>query len=150
MITDLVAASGFWFWIILGLSLIGLELLSPGLFLIWLGLAALVTGVMDGMLNLSWQSAGIVFAILSVACVLLGRRLNSDPQQKDASAPALNQRGQSLIGQSFILDQPIVRGEGQIKVGDSVWRITGPDTEEGATIRVTGLEGAVLKVDVVS
>jgi inner membrane protein len=147
MIADLAVASGFWFWIILGLALIGLELLSPGLFLIWLGLAALVTGMVDGLFQLSWQSAGILFAVLSVVSVIAGRRINSGPHKQDVTAPVLNQRGQALIGQNFILDQPIARGEGRIKVGDSVWRVTGPDADAGSSVRVVSVDGALLRVE---
>src|SRR5690606_34097413 len=40
--TDILVALGTWNWLIAALVLIGLELLAPGVFLFWLGLAALI------------------------------------------------------------------------------------------------------------
>ena len=40
---------GPWGWVILGLVLIGGEVLAPGIFLLWLGLAALLTGAVVGL-----------------------------------------------------------------------------------------------------
>ena len=56
---------GPWSWVVLGLVLMGLELLAPGVFLIWLGLAAVLTGLLDAALGLSWQTAWLVFAALA-------------------------------------------------------------------------------------
>lgn len=147
MILDGVNALGPWTWIILGLVLIGLELLSPGIFLIWLGLAALATGAIDGMFGLSWQAAAILFAILSVASVVVGRRLSKDQDEDSPDEPFLNRRGAALVGRTFTLADPIENGEGRIRVDDSVWRITGPDLPAGAQVRVTRVDGATLVVE---
>lgn len=147
MISDAVASLGAWTWIILGIVLIGLELLAPGVFFIWLGLAAIATGLIDAALGLSWQVAALVFAALSVAAVVLGRTLMRPSTQQDTQASQLNQRGQSLVGQVFTLETPIKDGEGRIRVGDSSWRVTGVDRFAGAKVRVVRVEGATLVVD---
>ena len=73
MIPSLIDNLGPWSWIVLGLALMGLELLAPGAFLLWLGFAGVLTGMLDWWLGLSWQAALLVFAALSVASVLAGR-----------------------------------------------------------------------------
>jgi membrane protein implicated in regulation of membrane protease activity len=147
MIADAAASLGAWIWIILGIVLIGLELLAPGVFFIWLGLAAIATGLIDAALGLSWQVASLAFAALSVAAVLVGRSLMRPSLQPDTGADRLNQRGQSLVGQVFTLETPIKDGEGRIRVGDSSWRVTGADRFAGAKVRVVRIEGATLVVD---
>ena len=98
----------------------GLELLAPGVFLLWLGLAAVATGVLDWAFDLSWQAAAICFAILSVASVLLGRMVTRHPEEEDAGPSALNRRGHALVGRVFTLETPIVEGSGRIRVDDSL------------------------------
>jgi membrane protein implicated in regulation of membrane protease activity len=147
MIADAFASLGAWAWIILGLLLIGVELLAPGIFFLWLGLAALATGLLDALLGLSWQAASLVFALLSVAAVVLGRWVTRSSRQPETQSIPLNQRGQALIGRVFTLETPIKGGEGRIRVDDSSWRVTGADRFAGAKVRVVRVEGSTLVVD---
>jgi len=146
MIASAIQDLGPWAWLILGLALAGLELLAPGIFLIWLGLAALATGLADAAFDLSWQVSTLLFAGLSVAAVLVGRMISRPALQKD-DASALNRRGEALVGRIFTLDAPIVGGEGRVRVGDSSWRVTGPDTPTGSTVRVVRVDGSTLVVE---
>ena len=109
MIPSLIDNLGPWSWIVLGLALMGLELLAPGAFLLWLGFAAVLTGMLDWWLGLSWQAALLVFAALSVASVLAGRAMTRDRDAEDGTRPPLNRRAQSLVGSVFTLDAPIAR-----------------------------------------
>ena len=129
--------------LILGLILIGLETVAPGIFLLWLGIAALLTGLADYGFGLSWQAAFVVFAILSILSVLAGRALTG---RHDDPSPTLNRRGEILVGRRFTLDQPIVSGEGRVRVDDTVWRVLGPDLPAGAAVEVVRLDGATLIV----
>jgi membrane protein implicated in regulation of membrane protease activity len=147
MIANAVTGLGAWTWIILGLALIGLELLAPGVFLLWLGLAAILTGLADAALDLSWQASALVFAGFSIAAVILGRMMMRPGAQHDTQAALLNQRGQALVGRVFTLETPIKDGEGRIRVDDSSWRVTGADRFAGAKVRVVRVEGTTLVVD---
>jgi membrane protein implicated in regulation of membrane protease activity len=147
MIADAFASLGAWSWIILGLLLIGVELLAPGVFFIWLGLAAIITGVLDAALGLSWQAAALIFAFLSVVAVILGRMIMRSSDAPSAQAVFLNQRGQALVGRVFVLETPIKDGEGRIRVDDSSWRVTGSDRLAGARVRVVRVEGSTLVVE---
>jgi membrane protein implicated in regulation of membrane protease activity len=147
MIASLIDALGPWSWIVLGLVLMGLELVAPGAFLLWLGVAAVLTGIADAALGLSWQASALVFAILSVAAVLGGRAVSRSGDRDDERDPTLSRRGQSLVGRAFTLDAPIADGTGRLRVDDSSWRIIGPDAPAGTSVRVVRVEGATLVVE---
>lgn len=147
MIRDAFIGLGAWAWIILGVLLIGVELLAPGAFFLWLGLAAIATGLLDSVLDLSWQASALLFALLCVAAVILGRAVTRSKTQAEPQAEMLNRRGQALIGRVFTLETPIKDGEGRIRVDDSSWRVTGADRFAGAKVRVVRIEGSTLVVD---
>ncbi|MEE1612827.1 NfeD family protein [Microvirga sp. CF3016] len=147
MIGDAFIGLGAWAWIILGVVLIGVELLAPGSFFLWLGLAAIATGLLDTVLGLSWQAAALIFALLSIGAVIAGRFVTRSKALPDAETTPLNQRGQSLVGRVFTLETPIKDGEGRIRVDDSSWRVTGADRFAGAKVRVVRVEGSTLVVD---
>ena len=138
---------GPWSWIIVGLVLMGLELLAPGVFLIWLGLAAVLTGLLDAVLGLSWQTAWLVFAGLAVIAVIVARRLMRSRDEDEGTEPFLNRRGHALVGRVFALETAIVEGSGRIRVDDSSWRVAGPDMPIGRHVRVVRIEGTTLVVE---
>lgn len=138
---------GAWAWVILGLVLIGGEVLAPGVFLIWLGLAALLTGAVVGIADIGWQIAALVFAGLSLVCVLAGYLLARRKGEEPDVATGLNDRGRQLIGKVFRLEATMTGGEGRIRVGDSSWRVTGPELLAGSEVRVVRVDGATLVVE---
>lgn len=139
---------GAWAWVIAGAVLMGLELAVPGGFLLWLGLAALGTGLVVGLVGLPWQAAVLLFAVLAPALVIAGRRLmRAGPDGTARDLPHLNRRGQALVGQVFTLEAPIANGEGRVRLGDSSWRVVGPDLPERARVRVVRVDGATLVVE---
>ena len=147
MIASVIVGLGPWAWIIFCVALIGIELLAPGVFFIWLGLAAILTGLLDAALGLSWQLAALVFAVLSVLAVILGRRLSRPGAQHDTQAQSLNRRGEALVGRVFSLETPMIDGAGRIRVDDSSWRVTGPDRPAGSRMRVVRIDGTTLVVE---
>ena len=144
---DLVESFGGWAWVVLGLLLIGFEAVAPGVFFLWFGLAALLTGLATGGLALSWQAATLVFLVLSAASVLAGRALTRRPGEEAAGGAPLNRRGQALVGQVFRLEGALAGGEGRVRVGDSTWRVTGPDLAAGTLVRVLRVDGTTLVVE---
>jgi membrane protein implicated in regulation of membrane protease activity len=138
---------GAWGWVILGLVLIGGEVFAPGVFLIWLGLAALLTGAVVGITGIGWQAAALVFAGFSLVTVVVGRLLTRRKGEEPDAATGLNDRGRQLIGKVFRLDATMTGGEGRIRVGDSSWRVIGPELLAGSEVRVVRVEGATLVVE---
>ncbi|KXF76071.1 hypothetical protein ATN84_14225 [Paramesorhizobium deserti] len=150
MIADIVSQLGAWNWIVLGIVLLLLELLTPGIFFVWLGIAALIVGALalfpGTVLGFGWQAQIILFLVLSVVSVLIGRRYFSS-ESEESDQPLLNRRGEQLIGQTATLKEPIVDGHGRIRLGDTLWRVKGPDMKTGTRVRVTGFEEGTLVVE---
>jgi membrane protein implicated in regulation of membrane protease activity len=122
-----------------------LELLAPGIFLMWFGVAAVATALIVFRYDVAWQWQLIWFCGLSLAAVLLAAKyLRKHPLESER--PLLNERAVQLIGQSFDLVDPIVNGRGSIKTGDTIWRVDGPELPQGTWIKVIGADGTVLKV----
>jgi inner membrane protein len=142
---ELLAKLGFWNWLILAAILFGLEVMSPGIFLVWFGMAAAVTALIAFVFDISWQWQLIFFCGLSLTAVLLAvKYLHKHPLESER--PLLNERAVQLIGQSFDLVDPIVNGRGSIKTGDTIWRVQGPELPKGARIKVVGADGTLLNV----
>ncbi len=51
------------------------------------------------------------------------------------------------IGEEIVLNEPISDGFGRVPIGDTVWRVAGPDLPAGRKVRIVGHDGAVLKVE---
>ena len=137
----------FWHWWIIGVVLVIVELITPGFFLLWIGIAAGVTGLVVFLMpDLSWEVQILIFAPLAVVAVVAARYylLRNPIETADAT---LNRRGSQYVGRVFDLQDPIVNGIGKVKVADGVWRAEGPDLPAGAKVKVTGVAGTVLKVE---
>ena len=150
MIQRIIAELGPWAWWVLGIVLLILEVLLPGVFLVWIGIAAILTGALSLLLweqaFWTWQTQWLVFAVLSLIAALIGRRIVSTRGQA-SDQPHLNQRGQSLVGRTATLEQPIAEGRGRIRLDDTMWSVQGPDLPVGARVRVIGSNGSNLKVE---
>jgi inner membrane protein len=132
---------GGWFWFILaGVLLLG-ELLSPGVFLMWLAAAAAITGVLDWALALSWTAEILVFGAASLLLVLASWKYVTRSWNPKSDQPHLNHRHGAFVGRVFVLEQPIVNGAGKLRIEDTLWDVDGPDLPTGAHVKVTGLNG---------
>jgi membrane protein implicated in regulation of membrane protease activity len=143
---EMFSSLGTWNWLVLGLLLMGLELLAPGVFLFWLGLAALLVGLLSFALSLSWQLQILMFAVFAAAAVPLWRRVARKHSAASESNPFLNKRADALVGRVFTLEKPIVDGVGTVRIDDTIWRVAGPDAPAGSRVRIVRAEGASLTV----
>ena len=134
----------YWHWWVLGVVLVILEVFSPGVFFLWLGIAAGLVGlVMYAYPALPVSGQLLAFALFSVVSILLWRAyLKRHPIHSDQ--PLLNRRGEQYVGRMFTLDAPMVNGAGKIRVDDSIWKVQGQDCPAGTRVRVTGVDGVVL------
>lgn len=151
MIIQWIADLGPWSWIVLGAALLALEIVVPGFFLLWIGVAAILTGVLSLQLweaaFWGWQIQVLVFLALSIATVLIGRRIFARSNGDDTDQPLLNQRDRQLIGRTAVLEQDIRNGQGRIRLGDTTWRVTGPDLPAGTRVRVIDASGVELRIE---
>ena len=144
--TEMFTTLGNWNWLIFGFILMALELLAPGVFMFWLGLAALLVGLISFVALPTWQTQILLFAAFAIAAVPLWRRLARANKAASPSNPFLNRRAEALVGRVFTLERPIIDGSGTVRVDDTVWRVAGPDTPAGARVRVVEANGANLTV----
>ncbi|MGB3445493.1 MAG: NfeD family protein [Xanthobacteraceae bacterium] len=143
--TSMFVTLGTWNWLILGLVLIGIEALAPGVFMLWLGLAALLVGLLSFVIDLHWQMQILLFAVFAAAAVPVWRHL-ARRGKGETSNPFLNRRTDALVGRVFTLEKPIQDGSGMVRIDDTIWRVTGPDAPAGSRIRIVKADGATLTV----
>ena len=93
-----------------------------------------------------WQAELVIFAIVSVVSIVAFRKW-SDKNPEATDQPSLKRRGDQYVGRTFTLAEPIVNGQGKLYVDDSTWKIEGDDCDTGIQVRVTGVDGVVLRVE---
>jgi membrane protein implicated in regulation of membrane protease activity len=145
VILSWIETLGGWSWWILGLILLGAEVLLPGFLFLWFGIAAILIGISALLIDWPWQFQILGFVALSVIAAVIGRRFAGTANGETAD-PQLNVRAGRLEGRTFILSEPIVEGRGRVKIDDTVWQVRGPDASAGTRIKVTGSDGSVLDV----
>ncbi|MEW7008049.1 MULTISPECIES: NfeD family protein [unclassified Lentilitoribacter] len=149
MIESIVTELGPWSWWVVGLLFLGIEILLPGIFFLWIGVAAMIVGAISFALWDSaiwpWQLQITVFAILSVVSGYAGKKYIGD-RQRESDEPLLNQRTEALVGRIATLEEPIENGRGRIKLDDTLWVIEGPELKSGEKIQVISASSNRLKV----
>jgi len=143
---EIIISLGVWNWLILGAIFLALELFAPGAFMLWLGLAALAVGLVSFVIDWSWQAQLVAFAVISLALVPVWRHF-APKVERPTDSPLLNRRAESYVGRIFTLDNPIVDGVGRVRIDDTIWRVTGPDSAAGSRVRIVRAEGANLFVE---
>ncbi|MCG8433280.1 MAG: NfeD family protein, partial [Gammaproteobacteria bacterium] len=120
---------------------------APGAIFLWMGISAGILGaVLLALPGISWQVQFLVFSVLSVGSIA-GWRFYHKRNPTESDQPSLNRRGEQYVGRTFTLQDGITDGTGMIRVDDSRWKIEGEDLPAGTKVRVTGVEGTVLKVE---
>jgi membrane protein implicated in regulation of membrane protease activity len=135
-----------WWWLALAVLLGIGEIVTPGVFLIWVATAAAITGGLAVLLPVPLAVQFLMFAALCLASVWLGRRWYRD-NPVASQDPMLNDRATRLAGRSVIVVEPIVGGEGRVKLDDGTWTARGPDAPAGTQLTIIAAEGAQLTVD---
>jgi membrane protein implicated in regulation of membrane protease activity len=133
-------------WLALGLILAAAEMVAPGVFLIWLAGAALIVGALAWLTPVGVPVQIVVFAVLAVVAVFMGRRYIRNNPIHEAD-PMMNKRADRLVGESVLVTQAIEGGTGKVKLGDSEWLARGADAPVGTRLKVTGHDGTMLLVE---
>jgi inner membrane protein len=139
------AKLAWWHWWILAAVLAAIETFMPGAVAIWFAASAIAVGALLLLVPLPWQLQLVLFGVLGFVAVMLYRvwaRRNPDTSPD----PTLNRRAAQYIGQVLTLVESVDHGYGKVRVGDTVWKVKGPDLPVGARVRVVAVEGAVLVV----
>ncbi|HCK92566.1 MAG TPA: NfeD family protein [Gammaproteobacteria bacterium] len=142
-----------WDWVGIGLAFLVLEIFISGVFLFWVGLAAMTVAlVLLASPDLSWKWQFSVFAAATLIYILswayFGRsrfKEHAQDQSKD-----LNSRSMNYIGEMKPLHEPIVGGKGVVVIDDSRWTVRGPDLPQGTMVKVIDVKGSELIVEIVA
>jgi membrane protein implicated in regulation of membrane protease activity len=141
-----MAGNWQWAWLIAGALLAIAEMATPGFFLIWIGAASFLTGLVTLLLPLPLAGQLAFFAAVAVASVFGSIRLaRSEPIVSDD--PLLNERTARLVGRTVTVVEPIANGEGRVRVGDGEWSALGDDAAAGDYVRIVGARGGRLEVE---
>ncbi len=140
----------YWHWGILASVLFVLEILTLSFFFLWFAAAAVIVGVVFFFTpSMSWETQFVLWAVISIVGAFGWRAYKAkNPNASTSDEPMLNRRGQSYVGRVFTLEAPIKDGFGKVKVDDSTWKIEcAEDLPKGAKVKVTALDGTILKVE---
>ena len=136
---DSLTLSSPWMWLTAGLLLMLAELAVPGFYLIWIGGAALLTGLI-AFTGMSGAMQMVVFALLTVVSILVARRwFNTYPIV--SSDPLLNDRAARMVGEMAVV-VAMDGGSGRVRVGDSEWVARGPDLPTGPRVRIVSVDSS--------
>ena len=145
----MLAGFGPWTWLTLGAALLVIEVITPGTFVLWwLGISAILVGLMSLLIDLAWQLELIAFALLTLVLALawwaLGGRAKASVDRS-----FLNRRTEAFIGRVFTVETPITDGRGTVRIDDTVWRVSGPDCPAGSRVKVARVDGPLLMVETI-
>lgn len=141
-----------WWWLSLGIALLILEMLSGTLILLFISVGAFIVALLSWGLNLAGVAQGLVFALTTVAAVMVWRRFRPNPGDKVeqlAGATGLNSRLAGFVGREAVLEEAVRNGKGRIRLDDSYWNVTGDELPAGSRVRIVAVEGMILRVQAV-
>jgi membrane protein implicated in regulation of membrane protease activity len=134
-----------WWWLIGGVLLLMAEVIAPGFFLLFIGAAALVTGLFVLLFELDLAPALALFALYTALAVYFGRKVYAN-RPVNASVPHLNDRSSALVGRSAVAVGAIDEHGGRVKLGDGEWSARGGPASPGERVEIVGVEGNCLMV----
>ena len=135
-----------WIWAIAGILLLVAEIIAPGFFLIFIGAAAIATGLFTLLFDLGLAPQLILFAVYAVLAVLIGKRWYGEPGGKD-ERHAINDPATRLIGRTVTVVADVDDHGGRVRVGDGEWNARGGPAAAGERVAVTSVEGNCLIVE---
>jgi membrane protein implicated in regulation of membrane protease activity len=136
-----------WLWLIGGVVLLIAELIAPGFFLIFIGAAAIATGIATLLIGLPLALQMAVFAVLAFLSVRVGGRRAYATRYDYSADPLLNDRAGRLLGKVVVVVQPVDAHGGRVRVGDSEWSARGGPAAAGERVRIVDIDGNCLKVE---
>lgn len=135
-----------WLWMIGGILLLIAEVIAPGFFLVFIGVAALATGAFTLLFDMPLAFQLILFTIYALVAVMIGRKVYAN-QAADSSDPLLNDRVARMVGKSVTVIEAVDEHSGRVRVGDSEWSARGGPGRPGERVRITGVDGNCLLVE---
>jgi membrane protein implicated in regulation of membrane protease activity len=135
-----------WLWAIGGLVLLIAEIVAPGFFLVFLGVAAIVTGLFTLLFDLGLGPQLALFVVYTALAVMLGKRWYGEPDT-EALNIKLNDPAKRLVGKTVTVVEAVDDHAGRVRVGDGEWSARGGPAAAGERVTVTGVDGNCLIVE---
>ncbi|MGJ8564616.1 MAG: NfeD family protein [Alphaproteobacteria bacterium] len=135
-------------WLILGVLLLILEVVTGTTYILWISVAALIVGVITFILPLGWEMQFLLFAILSAILLVVGHtRLR--PKLDNEAPSDLNDRARTMVGMRVRAVADFDTGQGRVQVGDTQWRASMPsgNAKAGDELKVISVKGTTLTVN---
>jgi membrane protein implicated in regulation of membrane protease activity len=135
-----------WLWAIGGLVLLIAEIVAPGFFLVFLGVAAIATGLFTLLFDLGLGPQLALFVVYTALAVMIGKRWYGEPDTHDQSIK-LNEPAKRLVGRTVTVVEAVDDQGGRVRVGDGEWSARGGPAAAGERVKVTGIDGNCLTVE---
>jgi membrane protein implicated in regulation of membrane protease activity len=136
-----------WLWLIGGVVLLIAEIIAPGFFLVFIGAAAIVTGILALLLGVPVALQMAIFAVLAFLAARFGGRRAYASRYDYSADPLLNDRAARLLGKIVVVTQAVNSHGGRVRVGDSEWSARGTAAAVGDRVRIVDIDGNCLKVE---
>ena len=133
-----------WLWAIGGVLLLAAEVIAPGFFLLFIGAAAIVTGLFTLLFGFGLAGQLALFAIYAILAVAVGKRWYAQPQHPDQQI--LNDPVGRLAGRSATVVEAVDQHGGRVRLGDGEWTARGGPAAPGDKVRIERVEGNCLYV----
>ncbi|MCJ2375648.1 NfeD family protein [Vibrio sp. ZSDZ34] len=145
---ELLSQVNYWHWLALGLLLLCGELLGTAGYMLWLGISAMLVGIVMTFIPMSWQLQWVSFGVFALALTWLWWRKQLKQDASSDQRRDLNQKQKQLIGQTTRLEYDILRGRCRIKLGDTTWAAqSDQDLPAGTLVKVIDVDGITLFID---
>ena len=134
-----------WWWAIGGVALLIAEVIAPGFFLIFIGAAALATGLFTLLFGLGSVAQLLLFLVYAAVAVLAGKRFYNRP--RGAGGHQLNDRHAQLVGRRVTVTQAVDEDNGRVRLADGEWSARGGPALVGEQVVIRRIDGNCLIVD---
>ncbi|CAH0539015.1 NfeD family protein [Vibrio marisflavi] len=142
---ELLGNLNHWHWLAFGFALLAVEVLGTAGYFLWLGISAVVVGIIMALVPLDWQIQWITFGLLSLITTWLWWRKQKQNDATSDEQRDLNQKQKQLIGKTIILDEDLEEGRGRIKIGDTTWPASSEEfLAAGTKVKVDSVDGITL------
>lgn len=136
-----------WLWLIGGVVLLIAEIIAPGFFLVFIGGAAIVTGIISLLLPIGLAAQLAIFAVLALVAARVGGRRAYASRYDYSADPLLNDRAGRLLGRVVTVVEAVDANGGRVRVGDGEWTARGAPAAVGERVRIVDIDGNCLKVE---
>jgi membrane protein implicated in regulation of membrane protease activity len=134
-------------WLIFGVILLTLEVLTGTTYILWPAVAALIVGVLVFIVPLSWELQFLLFFIIGTVLLFAGHKYFR-PMMKGGEPSDLNDRARSMVGMRVKAVNDFDTGRGRVQVGDTQWQAIMDigNAVKGDELRVVDVKGTTLQV----